>query len=124
MLIQFWSTIDDRCQQDMDALKDLYAKYGGRGGFEIIGVCLDRDPKAMQAFLAQNRYLWPQVQEPGGFDGELANQLGVMTLPMMILVDQKGTVVADNIFVANLEGELKRLLGAAAAQNPPGKQIR
>jgi hypothetical protein len=70
----------------------------------------------MQNFLAQNRYLWAQVQEPGGFDGDLANQLGVMTLPMMILVDQKGTVVADNIFVANLEGELKRLLGTAAAQ--------
>ena len=47
-----------------------------------------------------------------------------MTLPMMILVDQKGTVVADNIFVANSEGELKRLLGAAAAQNPIGNQIR
>ena len=42
VLIQFWSTIDDRCKDDMDALKDLYAKYGGRGGFEIIGVCLDQ----------------------------------------------------------------------------------
>jgi peroxiredoxin len=124
VLIQFWSTIDDRCQQDMDGLNDLYKKYGGRNGFEIIGICLDRDPKAMQAFLKQNRYLWPQVQEPGGFDGELANQLGVMTLPMMILVDQKGNVVADNIFVANLEGELKRLLGTAAAQNPGANQVR
>lgn len=124
VLIQYWSTIDDRCQADMDSLKELYAKYGGRNGFEIIGVCLDRDPKAMQAFLTQNRYLWPQVQEPGGFDGELANQLGVMTLPMMILVDQKGNVVADNIFVANLEAELKRLLGTAAAQRGPVGSVR
>lgn len=115
-LIQFWSNIDDRCQQDMDELKELYSKYGGNRGFEIIGVCLDRDPKQMQAFLQQNKYLWPQIQEPGGFDGPLANELGVMTLPMMILVDQKGNVVTDNIFVANLEGELKRLLGAAMAQ--------
>ena len=124
VLIQFWSTIDDRAQDDMDTLKDLYAKYGGRGGFEIIGVCLDRDPNGMQNFVQQNKYLWPQIQEPGGFDGELANQLGVMTLPMMILVDQKGNVVADNIFAANLEGELKRLLNSAAAQNPAGNQIR
>jgi len=116
VLIQFWSNIDDRCQQDMDELKELYSKYGGNRGFEIIGVCLDRDPKQMQAFLQQNKYLWPQIQEPGGFDGPLANELGVMTLPMMILVDQKGNVVTDNIFVANLEGELKRLLGAAMAQ--------
>ena len=78
----------------------------------------------MQTFLNENRYLWRQIQEPGGFDGKLANELGVMTLPMMILVDQKGTVVGDNIFVANLEGELKRLLGAAAAQNPVGNQRR
>lgn len=127
VLIQFWSNVDPRCQQDMNELNNLYKKYAnanGRGQFEIIGVCLDRDPKAMQAFLAQNRYLWPQVQEPGGFDGELANQLGVMTLPMMILVDQKGNVVADNIFAANVEGELKRLLGTAAAQNPGGNQTR
>ena len=116
ILIQYWGTVDDRCQEDMDALKELYAKYGGRGGFEIIGVCLDRDRTTMQQFLSQKNYLWAQVHEPGGFDGELANQLGVMTLPMMILVDQKGTVVADNIFVANLEGELKRLLGTATAQ--------
>jgi uncharacterized protein YjiS (DUF1127 family) len=124
VLIQYWGTVDDRCQDDMDALKDLYAKYGGRGGFEIIGVCLDRDKATMQQFLSKNNYLWAQVHDPGGFDGELANQLGVMTLPMMILVDQKGTVVADNIFAANLEGELKRLLGAAAAQNPGANQMR
>ena len=43
-----------------------------------------------------------------------------MTLPMMILVDQKGNVVTDNIFVANLEGELKRLLGTATAQGGAG----
>lgn len=124
VLIQFWGTVDDRCQEDMDTLKELYAKYGGRGGFEIIGVCLDKDPKTMQAFLAKNRYLWRQIHEPGGFDGKLANELGVMTLPMMILVDQKGTVVGNNIFPANLEDELKRLLGAAAAQNPRGSQRR
>jgi thiol-disulfide isomerase/thioredoxin len=124
VLIQFWSTMDDRCQADMDTLKQLYSKYGGNGGFEIIGVCLDKDPKEMQAFLTENRYMWRQIQEPGGFDGKLANDLGVMTLPMMILVDQKGTVVGNNIFPANLESELKRLLGAAAAQNPLGNQRR
>ena len=35
--------------------------------------------------------------------------MGVMTLPLMILVDQKGNVVSDNIYVDGLE------LGAAAA---------
>jgi tetratricopeptide (TPR) repeat protein len=124
VLIQFWSTIDDRAKDDMDTLKDLHAKYGGNRGFEVIGICLDRDPKAMQAFIQQNKYLWPQIQEAGGFEGPLANELGVMTLPMMILVDQKGNVVTDNIFVANLEGELKRLLGTTTAQGAAGSRSR
>jgi thiol-disulfide isomerase/thioredoxin len=117
VLIQYWATWDERCKDDMDKLKELYAKYGGRNGyFEIIGVCLDVSPEAMQAFLTENRYPWQQLHEPGGIDGRLANELGVMTLPLMILVDQKGSVVDDSIFVAELEAELKRLLGTATAQ--------
>ena len=44
--------------------------------------------------------------------------MGVMTLPLMILVDQKGNVVSDNIYVDGLEPELQRLLGAATARGP------
>jgi len=116
VLIQYWATWYDRCKEDMDALKELYAKYGGRGGFEIIGVCLDRSPQVMQDFLTKNRYPWRQVHEPGGFDGRLANDMGVMTLPLMILVDQKGVVVDDNIFVPELEAELRQRLPTATAQ--------
>ena len=117
VLIQYWATWDERCKDDMDKLKELYAKYGGRSGyFEIIGVCLDVSPDAMQTFLTENRYPWRQIHEPGGIDGRLANEMGVMTLPLMILVDQKGNVVDDSIFVAELEAELKRLSGTATAQ--------
>lgn len=123
VLIQYWATWYDRAKQDMDAMKDLYAKYGGRAGnFEIVGVCLDNDPKAMQAFLQQNRYPWRQIHEPGGFDGPLANDMGVMTLPLMILIDQKGNVVDDNIFVAELETELQRMRSAMAQGAANGRQ--
>jgi hypothetical protein len=60
--------------------------------------------------------MWRHVLEPEGFDGRLANELGVMTLPMMILVDQKGNVIDDSIFVAELEPELRKQLTPATAQ--------
>lgn len=120
VLIQYWATWYERCKTDMDALNDLYAKYGGRGGFEIIGVCLDKNPQDMRRFLTENRYLWRQVHEPDGIDGRLANEMGVMTLPLMVLVDQKGNVVDDNIFVTEVGGELARLLGTATAQGAAG----
>jgi hypothetical protein len=50
------------------------------------------------------------MREDGGLDGRLANELGVMTVPLMLLVDQKGVVVNDNIHVAELDAEVNKLL--------------
>lgn len=108
VLIQYWATWCDPCIQDMQRLKELYQKYGGNG-FEVIGVSLDESPDNVQQFLSANRLPWKQIYEPGGLDGRLAEEMGVMTLPLMILVDEKGNVVDHSIFVAELENELKRL---------------
>jgi thiol-disulfide isomerase/thioredoxin len=108
VLIQYWATWCEPCIEDMQRLKELYQKYGGKS-FEIIGVSLDESPGNVQQFLTSNRFPWKQIYEPGGLDGRLAEEMGVMTLPLMILVDEKGNVVDHSIFVAELEPELKRL---------------
>lgn len=109
VLIHYWATWCDVCKDDMAHIKDLYAKYGGRR-FEVIGVALDDSPGPVRQFLRENHYPWKQIQEPGGLDGRLANEMGVMTLPLMILVDQKGNVVSHNIHAGELDAELQRLL--------------
>jgi hypothetical protein len=124
VLIHFWATWSDKCKEDIVLLKDFYAKKGGRE-FDIIGVCLDASPTAARQFLSQSRVPWKQIYEPGGVDGPLANELGVMTLPLMLLVDRTGRVVNNNIQVAELEAALERLQQAsadtagAARRNPP-----
>jgi peroxiredoxin/chaperonin cofactor prefoldin len=112
--IYYWATWCDHCKERIDTLNDLYAKWGSRG-FAIIGVCSDKTPESMQTFLKANPYKWTQIYDT---DGKLTNDMGVMTLPLMMLVDQKGNVVSDNIYVDGLEPELQRLLGAATAQSP------
>ena len=97
----------------MVLLRDFYAKKGGRD-FDIIGVCLDDDPAAAKQYLAQNKFPWKQIYETGGLDGRLANEMGVITLPLMILVDQKGNVANQNVHVAELDAELAKLAKPAA----------
>ena len=92
----------------MPALKELAAKYAD--SFAVMGVSLDTNAQDLNAYLAENRLPWPQIFEEGGLDSRPANLLGIWTLPTMILVDQDGKVVSRNIAIADVEGELKKLV--------------
>ena len=109
VLIQYWATNCEPCKADMASLKELFAKYGP-SAFTVLGINLDNDLQAMNGFLSENRLPWPQIFEEGGRDSRLAVELGVLTLPTMILLDQEGKVVSRNITVAELGAELKKLI--------------
>ncbi|HYW78027.1 MAG TPA: redoxin domain-containing protein, partial [Thermoguttaceae bacterium] len=108
VLIQYWATWCEPAKADMAALKELLTKYGR--SMSVIGVNLDNSPKALSDFLATNRLPWPQIFEAGGLDSRPANQLGILTLPTMILVDEQGKVVNRNIQIAELDPALKKLI--------------
>lgn len=108
VLIQYWATWCEPCKADMPLLKELRTKFGKE--FEVVGVCLDSDKQEMLSFLKQNDPRWPQLFEEGGLDSPLANELGIQTLPTMILVDKQGKVVNRNIRAQELESELKKAL--------------
>ena len=121
VLIHYWATWYEHSKEDMVLLKDFYAKKGGRD-FDIVGVCLDHDPAAAKEFLTQNRFAWKQLHEQGGLDGRLANQMGVLTTPLMILVDRNGNVANNNIQIAELEAELARLTQGSNTANSARSQ--
>ncbi len=108
VLLQFWATWCEPCKRDMPLLKDLLSKYGR--SFAVIGVSLDHSRQSLDAYLVENRLTWPQVFEEGGLDSRPANQLGILTLPTMILVDAEGRVVNRNVQTTELEEELKKLI--------------
>jgi len=109
VLIQYWATSSDVCKADHAVLKALYSKYGGKR-FEIVGVNLDFTREPLLAYLKANRLPWKQLYEDGGFDSRLASEMGVVTVPLMVLVDPQGKVVSTTLQAAELEAELKKLL--------------
>ncbi|MGA2060903.1 MAG: thioredoxin-like domain-containing protein [Thermoguttaceae bacterium] len=108
VLIQFWTSHSDQAKNDIVILKDLIAKYGRT--FTVIGVSVDNSRKELDAYLASAKLPWTQVFEEGGLDSPPANQLGILTVPCMILVEQQGKVVNRNIQAAEIEAELKKLI--------------
>ena len=120
VLIQYWATSCEPCKADHSVIKDLYAKYGGRD-FDVVGVNLDYSSDEALAYLKSNRLPWKQLYEPGGFDSRLANEMGVITLPLMLLVDQQGSVVKSSIQSAELESELKKRLNSKGTRTAKRK---
>ena len=67
------------------------------------------------AYLRENPAPWVHLFEDGGLESsDLAKQLGVQTLPMMMLIDSAGKVVSNNVYAANLDVEVAKIAKAAS----------
>jgi thiol-disulfide isomerase/thioredoxin len=109
VVVQYWATWADQCKADFDTLKKLQAKYG-KQGLQVVGVNLDTEKADAQQAIKSASLTWPNLFEPGGFDSRYANEMGIFSLPLMILIDKQGKVVSRNITADELDGELKKLL--------------
>ena len=109
VLIHYWATWCEPCKQDLTVLQQMRTKYA-RQGLELIGVNLDSDREAANQFLRNQQLPWPQLYEPGGLDSRFATEMGVLTLPTMILVDQENRVINRSIHAAELDEELSKRL--------------
>ena len=108
VLVQYWATWCEPAKTDMAALKELTKRYSPK--FAVVGVSLDTRRQELDAYLRENPLPWPQLHEEGGLDSRLANEMGIITVPTMMLIDKDGKVVRRSLDVAEIDKELKKLL--------------
>ena len=109
VIIHYWATWCEPCKQDLSVLKVMQAEYG-KENVVLIGVNVDNQRSDADAYLAENPLPWSQLHEPGGLDSRLSNELGVLTLPTMLLVDKEGKVISRNLHAGEVDRELRTLL--------------
>ncbi|QDU75234.1 Thiol-disulfide oxidoreductase ResA [Bremerella volcania] len=109
LLVHYWATWCEPCKEDMDVIRQMQAKYGARG-FQVVGVSLDSSQADLKQFLTANRLAWPQLYEEGGLDSRYALEMGVLTLPTMILVGPDGKVISRSLHISQLDTELGKLI--------------
>ena len=109
VLVHYWATWCEPCKEDLKLLEAARKKYEAKG-FRLIGISLDNDDGALAQYLRNSRLAWPQIHEQGGLDGRLANELGILTLPTMLLVGADGKVVNRAVHASLLDEELGKLL--------------
>jgi thiol-disulfide isomerase/thioredoxin len=87
-MINFWATWCGPCRQEMPLLEQLQSKYEPLG-FTLLGVNVEEDSAAAQAWLAGVPVSFPIL-----FDrrNEVAESFGVQGMPSTVFVDRAGNV--------------------------------
>ncbi len=116
LLVVYWMSSTEPDRREVEELVKLYEKHREKG-FEILSVNLDPDRAALDEYLKTTSLPWPVIFEEGGLDSRLANELGVISTPTMILLDGQGTVVSQKIRKAS---EVEKYLEKPLASRPVG----
>ena len=115
-LVVFWATWAKPYTDDLPKLIAAHTKYQ-RSGFEILGVNLDTDANGIKPYLAKNGGTWQNILVPGGTDGQLAKDFGIVSVPTMFVIDKSGKV-AGGVTAENLEQAVVSLLKGQPLDTP------
>jgi thiol-disulfide isomerase/thioredoxin len=108
VLLDFWATWCGPCVGEVPNVKRVYNELHPKG-FEIIGISLDKNEKALKQFIAEYEIPWPQYFDGRGWGNAYGLQFNVTAIPAMFLVDKKG-VLREMDAREELESKVKKLL--------------
>ncbi len=109
LLVIYWWTGCQPCTQDLPQIKALYQRYRPQG-FEVLGVNLDGPGAPIREYLQQHQVPWPQIYEEGGLESRPATELGIISLPTMLLIDRTGKVESVSASVDLVKEKVPELL--------------
>jgi thiol-disulfide isomerase/thioredoxin len=90
LIINVWASWCGPCQQEMGSLEQLSRRYGGKQ-FNVIGVSTDDYVDRAELFLKKTNTTFSNFIDQKLF---LEHMLGAERLPLTLLVDAQGRVVA------------------------------
>lgn len=89
VLVNFWATWCEPCEQEMPAMERLYRSLP-RDRFEMLAISIDDEPAKVAAFVDRYSLTFPILLDPGK---QVAERYQTMGVPESLLVDGSGRVV-------------------------------
>jgi peroxiredoxin len=91
VLIYFFASWSAPSTIELDWVRQLGANVSA-DSLETLGICLDNDPVAVPAMLADHNITWPVYCDGRGWQGDLVRSLGINAIPALWILDRDGVV--------------------------------
>ncbi len=112
--VDYWASWSGPSLANLPKLVQLREQYGDQG-FEIVGICLDKNLDRVRDTMAENGVNWPCLCEPeAGWNHPMALEYGISKVPSSFLINPQGKVIA-----VNLRNDALRKSLAEIFKNPP-----
>lgn len=108
-LLQFWASWCVPCRAELPELRKIYEEYHSKG-LEIVSFSMDNNPVSWKKASEQEKMIWPNVSDLKAQQSPVIKQYPVNGVPANVIIDQKGVIVASNVFGEELHEKIKALL--------------
>lgn len=88
VMINFWASWCGPCREEMPLLNEIYETYK-KAGFVLLGINLDDDAAAAEAFLKKTPVVFPVLSDPSG---KVADKYKNQAMPSSYFIDRTGNL--------------------------------
>jgi thiol-disulfide isomerase/thioredoxin len=109
VLVDFWASWCGPCRKENPNVRKIYAQYHAKG-FEVFSVSLDDNKEAWIKAISDDHLEWNHVSELKKWQSAVVPLYDIKGIPMTVLLDKEGNIVAKNLRGEQLAAKVAELL--------------